>query len=367
MDYAAESDVDTPRNLGVSTDKLHARTYHYEGEDECDRNAEITLRAIETASAEQGFAAVKVTALGQPKLLQHVSSVVQENKRLFRRYFIEQAASEGEVDPQVIAQAMTNGSAHLTDARTNDAMSSALKELGLGPGPFELQVGASVLAKDPYLATTIDRSKFHSAMSKCGVEVNSEQIDELFAAMDKDNSGSIDILEWTDFLTLQTLGRMPMPESVLQMQDEASLQPEDRVKLSHQVMMPGAPDRLSDEMVDRLENMLERARMLSRAASEAGVTIMFDAEQTYLQPAIDHVVLQMQQEFNTGETPVVFNTYQAYLRDCPRRVEIALRKAQRNGFKFGAKFVRGAYMVQERDRAKKHGYADPIQPDLEST
>lgn len=76
LDYAAEADVSQPRDLGVSSDKLHARTYHYEGEDECDRNAEITLRAIETASAEQGFAAVKVTALGKPELLQHVSTVI---------------------------------------------------------------------------------------------------------------------------------------------------------------------------------------------------------------------------------------------------------------------------------------------------
>ena len=52
-----------------------------------------------------------------------------------------------------------------------------------------------------------------------------------------------------------------------------------------------------------------------QAALEKGVTIMVDAEQTYLQPAIDHIVLESQRAYNKTR-PVVFNTYQAYLKDC---------------------------------------------------
>lgn len=44
--------------------------------------------------------------------------------------------------------------------------------------------------------------------------------------------------------------------------------------------------------------MLARTRRLAEAAHSHGVRLMIDAEQTYFQPAIDHVVLQLQREFN---------------------------------------------------------------------
>lgn len=45
---------------------------------------------------------------------------------------------------------------------------------------------------------------------------------------------------------------------------------------------------------------------------------MVDAEQSYLQPAIDALVIQLQQMYNREE-PIVFNTYQCYLQDAPCR------------------------------------------------
>ena len=45
---------------------------------------------------------------------------------------------------------------------------------------------------------------------------------------------------------------------------------------------------------------------------------MVDAEQSYLQPAIDALVIHLQQAYN-GSEPIVFNTYQCYLQDTPTR------------------------------------------------
>lgn len=43
--------------------------------------------------------------------------------------------------------------------------------------------------------------------------------------------------------------------------------------------------------------------------------MLVDAEQTYLQPAIDAVTIALQQKFNC-EGAVVMNTYQCYLKVC---------------------------------------------------
>lgn len=37
---------------------------------------------------------------------------------------------------------------------------------------------------------------------------------------------------------------------------------------------------------------------------------MIDAEQSYLQEAIDNIVIDLQRRYNTGAYPVVFGTYQ---------------------------------------------------------
>jgi len=112
--------------------------------------------------------------------------------------------------------------------------------------------------------------------------------------------------------------------------------------------------------------MMRRLDEIVGTAWELGVRLMIDAEHTYFQPCIDQAVLRLQRKFNT-EYPAVFGTYQCYLVDCASRLDTDLERARREGFHLGAKLVRGAYMVHERERAAKLGYADPILPTVQAT
>jgi hypothetical protein len=67
--------------------------------------------------------------------------------------------------------------------------------------------------------------------------------------------------------------------------------------------------------------------------------------------------------FNNKEKtdkPIIFNTYQCYLKDTNGRVKIDLDRANRNNFHFACKTVRGAYMNAERARAAERGYPSPV-------
>ncbi len=93
---------------------------------------------------------------------------------------------------------------------------------------------------------------------------------------------------------------------------------------------------------------------------------MIDAEKSWYQNFIDDVVYENMEKFNK-EKAIVFNTYQMYRVDRLEKLEEAYNEAVKKNYYLGAKFVRGAYMEKERERAAEKGYSDPIQPDKEST
>jgi len=101
-------------------------------------------------------------------------------------------------------------------------------------------------------------------------------------------------------------------------------------------------------------------------AANLNVPIMIDAEESWLQPAIDRLAEEAFLEFNaTG--PLVFTTLQMYRTDRLDYLHSLWHRAETMGFFPGVKLVRGAYMEKERQRAAEHKYPDPIQASKANT
>jgi len=109
-----------------------------------------------------------------------------------------------------------------------------------------------------------------------------------------------------------------------------------------------------------------RIESLCKKSAELNVSVLIDAEDTFYQNAIDEVVDQMMAKYNK-ERAVVYNTFQMYRWDRLDFLKKSHEKARAGKYFLGAKFVRGAYMEKERERARKLGYPSPIQPDKDST
>lgn len=120
------------------------------------------------------------------------------------------------------------------------------------------------------------------------------------------------------------------------------------------------------ESMEQGEKFRARVQRLCERAHGYGIPIMIDAEDSFYQEFIDRVVMEMMEKYNK-EKAIVFNTYQMYRHDRLERLKADHKKAREAGFYLGAKFVRGAYMERERERAEQMNYEDPIQPNKEAT
>lgn len=110
----------------------------------------------------------------------------------------------------------------------------------------------------------------------------------------------------------------------------------------------------------------ERVEKICRKAFETNVPVLMDAEETWIQDAIDALALEMMKKYN-GKQAIVFNTFQMYRTVGLDRLKYFHQEATSGQFYLGVKLVRGAYMEKERKRAVENGYQSPIQPDKQST
>ncbi|XP_030671656.1 proline dehydrogenase 1, mitochondrial isoform X2 [Nomascus leucogenys] len=276
---------------------ISARTYFYANEAKCDSHMETFLRCIEASGrvSDDGFIAIKLTALGRPQFLLQLSEVLAK----WRCFFHQMAVEQGQ---------------------------------------------AGLAAMD----TKLEVAVLQESIAKMGIASRAE-IEDWFTAETLGVSGTVDLLDWSSLI-------------------------DSRTKLSKHLVVPNTQtgqlepllSRFTEEEELQMTRMLQRMDVLAKKATEMGVRLMVDAEQTYFQPAISRLTLEMQRKFNV-EKPLIFNTYQCYLKDAYDNVTLDVELARREGWCFGAKLVRGAYLAQERARAAEIGYEDPLNPTYEAT
>lgn len=127
---------------------------------------------------------------------------------------------------------------------------------------------------------------------------------------------------------------------------------------------------LSIKDIEHVSNIFARGHKIAQEASAYGVKLLVDAEHTKYQPFIDALTLDLQRNYNdqrVTDNPIIFNTYQCYLKEAPNRVSKDLQRSMKFGYHFGAKLVRGAYLDYERSRAIQLNKPSPIFETIDET
>ena len=146
-----------------------------------------------------------------------------------------------------------------------------------------------------------------------------------------------------------------------------SLHPEDGISGESTARLLQLPAPLDAQ----LQSGMQRLTEICSTAREHGISLLLDAEESDRQPGLEAVYRVLAKQFNRSSDsrkasadgsadshspttqscgPVIYNTYQSYLR----RTEVALTRdmahANENQYIFAFKLVRGAYMKSELRR-----------------
>lgn len=130
--------------------------------------------------------------------------------------------------------------------------------------------------------------------------------------------------------------------------------------ISHDVLEKiTAKQELNTEERNYYNRGLIRISNLIEKAYKNKISVHLDAEETWIQGAIDEIALKLSAEFNK-DFPTVINGIQLYVKDKLEFLKYSLDHAIKNNYIAAVKLVRGAYMEKERQRAEDLGYPSPI-------
>ena len=109
----------------------------------------------------------------------------------------------------------------------------------------------------------------------------------------------------------------------------------------------------------KCERIHSRVNEICEYAHSIGQPVFIDAEESWIQDAIDRLATEMMEKYNR-DSVIVYNTIQLYRKDRLQFLKESRRAATEGDYFLGVKLVRGAYMEKERDRAKEQRYESPI-------
>lgn len=123
---------------------------------------------------------------------------------------------------------------------------------------------------------------------------------------------------------------------------------------------------LSALEMESYQNWKNRMYAICELSSSLGLPILVDAEETYIQGAIDKLVIDLMKSLNKQKA-MVFNTVQLYRKEGLDIVKKIYLEAEKHEFFAGFKLVRGAYLEKEQKWAENKKIPNPINPSKKAT
>lgn len=125
-------------------------------------------------------------------------------------------------------------------------------------------------------------------------------------------------------------------------------------------------DSLTNEEQAEWERVVSRFDGVCKKAHQLNISLLIDAEESWMQKAADDLVELMMERYNKDKA-IIYNTLQLYRWDRLDYLKNLLVRATEKKYHLGFKIVRGAYMEKENDRAEEEQYPTPICKDKTTT
>jgi proline dehydrogenase len=123
---------------------------------------------------------------------------------------------------------------------------------------------------------------------------------------------------------------------------------------------------LTSDEVEAWKRVKQRFHLSCEKAVERNLKLLIDAEESWIQPALDDLLEEMMATYNQDQV-VVYATVQLYLKERLPYLKKLIESSRKAGYQIGIKLVRGAYLEKETNRSLEHNAPNPLCPSKEAT